>query len=96
MKPLTDRQRMMLDAIIGYLREHDGYPSFRELMDIMEISSTNAIGEHLNALAKKGYLERSCYESRSIRVLCDADGRPFPTRRELEAEVERLRALVTP
>lgn len=96
MKPLTERQRMMLDAIIRHLREHDTYPSFREMMEAMEIGSTNAIGEHLNALAKKGYVERGFAEARSIRVLYDADGKPFPTRRELEAEVQRLRALVEP
>lgn len=96
MKPLTERQRMLLDGIIDYLREHDGYPSFREMMEMLEVGSTNAIQAHLQALQRKGRVALAPYESRSLRVLADSDGNPWPTRRELEAEVQRLRALVSP
>lgn len=91
MKKLTDRQHMLLDAIIRHLRAHDTYPTIRELGAAMEITSTNGVSDHLKALARKGYLERGASEARAIRVLYDCDGRPFPTRAELEREVERLR-----
>ena len=93
MKPLTDRQHMLLDAIITYLRAHDSYPTIRELGAAMEINSTNGVSDHLKALAKKGYIERGADQARAIRVLRDTSGRPFLSRAELEAEVERLRAL---
>jgi len=67
-KELTARQREVLDAIREY-QAHKGYPpSIRELGKTLGISSLRGVTIHLDAIEKKGYLQRES-TSRSIRLL---------------------------
>lgn len=67
-KGLTQRQRQVLEAIREYA-ERKGYPpSIRELGKALGISSLRGVTVHLDALARKGYIERES-TSRSIRLL---------------------------
>jgi repressor LexA len=66
MKPLTDRQQ----RILGFLEEHshrNGYPpTLREVAAHFGLSGPRGAQKHLEALQKKGYLERFPRRSRAI------------------------------
>ncbi|MBI1319329.1 MAG: transcriptional repressor LexA [Candidatus Hydrogenedens sp.] len=66
-KGLTQRQKAILDFIIESIRESGYPPTLVELCEAFEIGSTNAVNDHLRALEKKGYIERSS-KARGIRV----------------------------
>lgn len=71
-KGLTARQREVLEAIREF-QVRKGYPpSIRELGKILGISSLRGVTIHLDAIQKKGWLERES-TSRSIRLLTAQD-----------------------
>jgi len=67
-KGLTARQREVLDAIREYAARKGYPPSIRELGTMLGISSLRGVTIHLDALARKGFIERES-TSRSIRLL---------------------------
>lgn len=67
-KGLTARQREVLDAIRDYQARKGYPPSIRELGKTLGISSLRGVTIHLDAIEKKGYIERES-TSRSIRLL---------------------------
>jgi len=67
-KGLTQRQREVLEAIRDYAARNGYPPSIRELGRALGISSLRGVTIHLDALARKGYIERES-TSRSIRLL---------------------------
>ena len=56
MKPLTDRQREVLDAIKRRPLVYQA--TTRDLAREMGVGSPNGVQCHLNALEKKGYIRR--------------------------------------
>ena len=66
--PLTARQAEILEAIRAHMGEHGRPPSHPELARILGLASTNGIFKHLNALEKKGAIERSPGLARGIRI----------------------------
>lgn len=70
MDDLAPRQRQLLDFISAYQDQKGLPPTLREIGDAMGIKSTNGVSDHLKALIKKGYLERSgdARSSRSVRI----------------------------
>jgi len=69
---LTSRQRQILEYIIEYEKEHGYPPTIREICEAFGISSPRGVSKHLEALEKKGYIERSKGRSRGIRILKSA------------------------
>ena len=67
-KDLTARQREVLDTVKTFCDENGYPPSIRELGRMLGISSLRGVTIHLDALEKKGYIERE-RTSRSIRIL---------------------------
>lgn len=66
-KGLTGRQEAILRFIIENIRD-DGYPpTIAEIGEEFGISSTNGVNDHLVALERKGYIERSS-KARGIHV----------------------------
>lgn len=65
-QPLTDRQRLVLKVIAKYLKDRGYSPSFREIMVGVDISSTNGIKGHLQALVRKGYLDIPVVNGRQV------------------------------
>lgn len=59
MKRLTDIQSKLWDFIVHYYEEHAALPSYAEMQDEFDYSSTNSIYQHLNNLVKKNYLTKS-------------------------------------
>jgi len=83
-KGLTRRQKEILDFIIDCIREDRMPPTIAEIGEQFGITSTNGVNDHLIALEKKGYIERSS-KARSIQVtdkaaagLYDADATALP------------------
>ncbi len=62
---LTDRQQQVLDFINAKI-ERDGYPpTIREIGAHLGIKSTNGVNDHLKALERKGWLQRTESKSRA-------------------------------
>lgn len=63
---LTRRQWEVLQFVAGFLREHGYSPSYEELCSGMKLSSLATVHKHVATLVKKGFLQKSRYQSRSI------------------------------
>lgn len=68
MKGLTARQEQVLGFIAETIRERGFPPTIREIGSALSIRSTNGVNDHLKALERKGYIERSGAKSRAILV----------------------------
>ena len=64
---ITKRQEAILQFIVDCIRDNGSPPTIAELGREFGISSTNGVSDHLNALTKKGYIERTS-KARGIRV----------------------------
>lgn len=73
---LTDRQRQVLEFIIKYYRKHGVPPSLREISSHMSVN-IRAIQDHIGALERKGYIERSPGMQRNIRLKFNPVGIPL-------------------
>jgi repressor LexA len=68
---LTDRQKDIL-AFIQQFKNESGYPpTLREIGKKFGISSTFGVKRHLDALIKKGYLNKENFASRGISVISE-------------------------
>lgn len=66
-KGLTHRQRAVLEFIIRCIRDNGCPPTIAEICQAFNIQSTNGVNDHLVALEKKGFIERTS-KARGIRV----------------------------
>ena len=66
-KELTRRQADILHFIVTCIRDEGMPPTIAEIGRRFNISSTNGVNDHLVALERKGYIERSS-KARAIRV----------------------------
>ncbi len=58
MQSLTDRQKQVLAFVASYLDEHGCPPTLREISDELGIKGTATAIVHLDALERKGYINR--------------------------------------
>lgn len=77
MQRLTQRQDEAYEFIRSYLREHRRPPTLQEIGDALGIRSTNGVYKLLQALEKKGYIEREKYAARSIQLVDDRVSDPL-------------------
>ncbi|HEY2763332.1 MAG TPA: hypothetical protein VGJ13_04880 [Pseudonocardiaceae bacterium] len=68
-EPITRRQRQVIAAITGYIREHGYPPSMREVGDAVGIASTSAVAHQLRALERKGRIRRTPGKPRAITIV---------------------------
>ena len=68
-KPLTKKQKEILDFIEGFAGDHGYAPSFEEIADHFGYGSLATVHEHLENLQAKGYIRKGYNESRSIEVV---------------------------
>ncbi|MCI0495498.1 transcriptional repressor LexA [candidate division KSB1 bacterium] len=68
MKKLTEKQNEVLETITQKINGNGVPPTLEELREELGMGSKNAVLSHLDALVKKGYIERSS-KARDIRVL---------------------------
>lgn len=74
MRPLTARQKQILELIKDNIQQTGMPPTRAEIARTLGFKSPNAAEEHLKALAKKGVIEIISGTSRGIRLLGqDAD-----------------------
>ncbi len=66
-KPLSGRQQNILRFIWEYVQENARPPTIREIGGNVNISSTSVVNYNLNALKKRGLLERDADVSRGLR-----------------------------
>lgn len=53
---LTRKQKEFFDFIIDYKKEHDVWPTYREIAEAFNYKSPNSVTQNIQALLKKGYL----------------------------------------
>lgn len=70
MRPrLTERQTQAYEFIGTYLRTHRKPPTLVEIGEALSIRSTNGVFKLLQALEKKGYVEREPNAARGLRLI---------------------------
>lgn len=69
-KKLTERQQEILDFIVSEIQRQGYPPTLREICSKFDISSTQGVRRHIDALEKKGYIQREP-GARSISVSSD-------------------------
>jgi repressor LexA len=67
-KGLTKRQREVFDFICGTMREETRPPTVREIAERFGFRSPKAATDHLDALERKGFIQRRNRKSRNIEV----------------------------
>jgi repressor LexA len=67
-QPLTPRQRTVLEFIENYVHKYGNSPTIREIGSNLGISSTNGVRSHLEALIRKGYLNKTGLISRGLTL----------------------------
>ncbi|MFH2035181.1 MAG: transcriptional repressor LexA [Candidatus Zixiibacteriota bacterium] len=68
---LTGRQKEILKYIETMITEFGKSPTIREIGEKFNISSTNGVRSHLEALIKKGYIRKQELISRGIELVRD-------------------------
>jgi repressor LexA len=68
---LTKTQHNTLQAIATFMEENDMSPTLRELQTLLNVSSNQAVINHLDILEEKGYIRREEKKARGIKLLSD-------------------------
>ena len=68
MQPITPRQQQVLNYITEHIEQQGYPPTLREIAGHLKISGTLGVIKHLQALEKKGYIEKASGSSRGIRL----------------------------
>lgn len=71
---LTKRQKEILEYIEKMITEFGKSPTIREIGERFNISSTNGVRSHLEALMRKGYIRRRELISRGIELVRTLSG----------------------
>lgn len=69
MKNLTPRQQQVLDCIADHINRNGYPPTLREIAACLKISGNLGVIKHLQALKKKGHIEKESGSSRGIRLV---------------------------
>jgi repressor LexA len=68
MNGLTKKQQAILDYMKGFVIEHSYWPSIRDIQAKFRFASTNAVFGHLQALERKGVLQRIPGAARAYKI----------------------------
>ena len=91
-RDLTQRQRQVLEHIIEHIREEGRPPTIAEIGTRFGITSTNAISDHLIALERKGFIERSNNKARGIYITNKAAAGLYPSEVDMLPLIGRVAA----
>ncbi|MEY3948981.1 MAG: hypothetical protein RJB43_336 [Verrucomicrobiota bacterium] len=69
MEELTKKQRAILDYMKAHVAEHTYWPSIRDIQAKFRFASTNAVFGHLQALERKGVLQRIPGAARAYKIV---------------------------
>lgn len=70
-RPLTPRQRVVLDAVKQFIADHGYAPTMRQLSDSFGWSGPAAARHHFMRLERKGWIARVPGAARAISVIED-------------------------
>ena len=59
----VERQKEVLDFIIGFVEEHGYSPSYEELAGGLNLASVATVHKHIEALESRGYVRRVRFSS---------------------------------
>jgi repressor LexA len=68
MPTLTKRQKQILDYIKLYIKKEKISPTFEEIRKRLKLSALSTIHQHIETLAKKGFLEKNGSSARGIEL----------------------------
>ena len=77
MRPLSERQRRILDFIARFQQRHSYPPTIREIGQDASISSTSVVDYNLRLLERLGYLRRDPDVSRGIELTAAPPSRNY-------------------
>jgi repressor LexA len=77
MERLTSAQQELYDWLVNYIQENQHSPSIRQMMQAMHLKSPAPIQSRLEHLRRKGYIEWSEGQARTIRVRENVRGLPI-------------------
>ena len=69
MRPLTKRQREILDYLNEFIEQHGYAPSLEEIGRRFGLSSLATVHKHLTNLQDKGFIRRAWNRSRSVELV---------------------------
>jgi repressor LexA len=69
MEELTKKQRAILDYMKAHVSEHSYWPSIRDIQAKFRFASTNGVYGHLQALERKGVLQRIPGAARAYKIV---------------------------
>ncbi len=65
----TKKQKILLDFIESFIKEHGYSPSYREIMNGLNYNSVATVALHVNNLIKRGHLRKRDHSARSLEVV---------------------------
>jgi repressor LexA len=65
---LTKRQKQILDFLSEFIESNGYSPSMEEIAEHFQFASLNAVFKHLEALERRGHLQRDSNRARSIQL----------------------------
>ena len=109
-KPLTEKQKDILNFIESYIEEFGDPPSIRDIQNNCDISSTSVVKYNLDRLQEKGLMNRDSEISRSISLTNSEKsqtikvpvlgtitaGQPFPMVEDSRWDVDELESIDLP
>lgn len=85
MTELTDRQHEVLTTIRVLTQRKRWAPTLKELMAELDLSSTNAMADHLKALQRKGCVDWEPGKSRTLHITARGYRQLSPAQEEVAA-----------
>lgn len=70
---LYPRQREIYDYIKQYIQKSGTSPTLKQIAEAMNLNSLATVSEHLDALEKKGLIERVFGEARGIKIVEESE-----------------------
>ena len=67
-EPLSPRQEQTLKVIKAHIEKNGMPPTIREIMAALKVAYPRGVQRHLDALEKKGYIDRDARASRGIHL----------------------------
>lgn len=93
-RPLTPRQRAIMECIIHSVESRGFPPAVREICETVGLSSGSTVHAHLNTLEERGYIRRDPAKPRAILILRGIDGEEYTYVREEQEEAEQLEEML--